>query len=166
MAVITGDFPPGPYEVTYKAASVGLMEGPIRHQQSVSALPIRASLWGQNVLDYIVQGGGVFAVIMLKEWNTNTKALMHPFNASMGIFPKAGMLINQYFGSLVLTALAGTPAATEGPVTRTYPLAGILPSHTLDVVLGPVERNVPVVVCALPEPESVGSKDVKYFTDT
>lgn len=165
MAVITGDFPPGPYEVTYKSASVGLMEGPIRHQQSVIALPIRASLWGQNIIDYIVQGGGVFAALVLKEWNTNTKALMHPFNASMGIFPEAGKLINPFFGELVLTALTGTPAATEGPVTRTYPICGLLPGHNVDVTLGPVERNVPVVVCALPEPDST-SKRPKYFTDT
>lgn len=166
MAALTGDFPPGPYQVTYKAQSVGLMEGPIRHQQNVMGLPIRSSLWGQNIMDYIIQGGGVFAVIILKEWNTNSKALMHPFDASHGIFPVSGMLMNPFTGALVLTALAGTPAATEGPVTRTYPLAGILPGHNLDIALGPVERNVPVVVCALPEQDSANTGKPKYFTDT
>lgn len=166
MAVITGDFAPGPYQVTYKGQAVGLMEGPIRHQQNVIALPIRASLYGQNIIDYIVQGGGVFAVLVMKEWNTNVKALMHPFDASHGIFPLTGTLINTFFGSLVLTALAGTPAATEGPVTRTYPISGLLPGHNLDITLGPVERNTPVVVCALPEVNGATTGQPKYFTDT
>lgn len=165
MAAITGDFPPGPYEVTYDGNAVGLMEGPIRHQQSYGALPIRASLWGQNIIDYIAQGAAVFAVLVLKEWNTNTKAMMWPFNASTGIFVEAGMLINQYAAPLVLTALTGTPAATEGPVTRTYPLAILSPGHNKDVILGPVERNTPIVMAVLPEADGV-SKRAKYFTDT
>lgn len=167
MAVITGDFPPGPYQVTYKATDIGLMEGPIRHQQNIIALPIRASLWGQNIIDYIVQGGGVFVIIVVKEWDAGSKAFMHPYDAgSHGIFPITGVLINTFFGALVLTALAGTPAATEGPVTRTYPLAGLMPGHNIDVVFGPVERNVPVVAAVLPEQNSTQVGQPKFFTDT
>lgn len=166
MAVITGDFPPGPYQVTFKSNAVGLMEGPIRHQQSIIGLPIRASLYAQNILDYIIQGGGFFAVMVLKEWNTNSKSLMWPFNASHGIVPVVGQLINQYYGALVLTALTGTPAATEGPVTRTYPIAGLLPGHNLDITLGPVERNVPVVITCLPEITGATVGSATYFTDT
>lgn len=166
MAVITGDFPPGPYEVTYKSQVVGLMEGPIRHQQNLIASPIKPSLYGQNIIDYIIQGMGVFAVIVLKEWNTNSKALMWPFNASHGIGPLTGTLYNTFTGQLVFTALAGTPAATEGPVTRTYPFAGLLPGHNLDIALGPVERNVPIVITALPEQNSTTVGQPKYFTDT
>lgn len=166
MAVIGGDFPPGPYTVTYKGASIGLMEGPIRHQQNIIALPIRCSLYSQSVIDYVVQGGGVFIVLTLKEWNTNAKAAMHPFNASHGIFPLTGTLINTFFGELVLTALAGTPAATEGPATRTYPIAGILPGHNLDISLGASERNVPLVLTCLPEQNSTTVGQPKFFVDT
>lgn len=166
MATITGDFPPGPYQGTYNAQSIGLMEGPIRHQQSPIGLPIRASLWGQNILDYIIQGGGVFVVLVLKEWNTNTKLVMHSQNASHGIFMEAGKLYNTFCYQLVLTALAGTPAATEGPVTRTYPYCAVLPGHNIDVTLGPVERNVPVVLAVLPEQDSTNTGRAKYFTDT
>jgi hypothetical protein len=173
MAVITGDFPPGPYTATYDCTlnsgavtDVGLMEGPLRHQQNIVALPIYASLWGRHVIDYVVQGGGVFVVAVMKEWDAGSKALMWPFNASHGIFPIVGELINTYFGQLVLTALAGTPAATEGPATRTYPICGLLPGHNLDITLGPTERNVPVVICALPEQNSLTVGQAKYFTDT
>ncbi len=166
MAVISGNFPPGPYNATFKATDVGLMEGPIRHQQSIIALPVRATLYAQNIINYILQGGGVFAVITVKEWDAGAKALMWPFNASHGIFPVVGQLIDQYFGALVLTALTGTPAATEGPVTRTYPISGLLPGHNLDITFGPMERNVPVVVTALPEINGTTVGSAKFFTDT
>ncbi len=174
MAVITGDFPPGPYQATFQQANlnagaatdIGLMEGPIRHQQNLIALPIRCSLYGQNIIDYIAQGGAVFAVAVVKEWDAGSKAFMHSFNAAHGIFPLTGTLINTFYGALVLTALAGTPAATEGPVTRTYPICGLLPGHNLDITLGPVERNTPVVICALPEQNSSTVGQPKYFTDT
>lgn len=173
MAVISGDFPPGPYTATYDctlnggaATDIGLMEGPIRHQQNVAALPIRCSLYAQNIIDYVVQGGGVFAIITVKEWDAGARALMWPFDASQGIFPLTGTLISSFFGQLVLTALAGTPAATEGPATRTYPYCGILPGHNLDITLGPTERNVPVVICALPEQNSSQVGQPKYYTDT
>jgi hypothetical protein len=165
MAVITGDFPPGPYQVTYKGTDIGLMEGVIRHQQNLIALPVRTSLYGQTIIDYIVQGGGVFAVLTVKEWDAGAKAVMWPFNASHGIMPITGTLLNTFFGELVLTALAGTPAATEGPVTRTYPIAGLLPGHNLDVTFGPVERNVPLVLTVLPEQNSNTVGQPKFFTD-
>lgn len=165
MAVITGDFPPGPYTVTYKGTTIGLMEGPIRHQQNLIASPIKAALYGQNIIDYIVQGMGVFAVIVIKEWNASTRALMWPVNTAPGIGALTGTLYNTFLGELVFTALTGTPAATEGPLTRTYPLAGLLPGHNLDVPMGPVERNVPVVVTCLPEQNSSTVGQPKYFTD-
>lgn len=166
MAALTGNFPPGPYQATFNGTGIGLMEGPIRHQQNIIGLPIRASLWGQHVIDYIMQGGGVFAVLVIKEWKAGSKAVLWPYNSSQGIFPVVGELMNQYFKALVFTALAGTPAATEGPVTRTYNLAALLPGHNLDVTFGPGERNVPIVLGMLPEQNSSTVGQAKYFVDT
>jgi hypothetical protein len=165
MAAITGDFPPGPYEVTWNGTSIGMMEGSIHHQQMVIGAPIRASLYGQTILDYILQGMFVNAVLVMKEWNAGSKAAMWPFNAVQGIVGEAGLLFNPLYKQMVMTALTGTPAATEGPVTRTYPLSGLLPGHNLDVTMGPEERNVPVAFTCLPEPDST-SKRCKFFTDT
>lgn len=166
MAVISGDFPPGPYQATFEGVDIGLMEGPIRHQQNIIALPIRAALWGQHVINYIMQGGGVFAVLTIKEWDAGSKAVLWPYNAAQGIYPVVGELLDQYFGPLVLTALAGTPAATEGPVTRTYPFAALLPGHNIDVTFSSGERNVPLVLGVLPEQNSTTVGQAKYFTDT
>jgi len=174
MAVITGDFPTGPYQATYAVAglnsgaatTLGLMEGPIRHQQNVIALPIYATLWGRHIIDYVFQGGGVFVIATVKEWDAGAKAFMWQYNAAMGIYPIVGELLNPYFGQIVLTALAGTPAATKGPATRTYPLSGLLPGHNLDITFGPTERNVPVLMCCLPEQNSSTVGSAKYYTDT
>lgn len=167
MASITSsaDLAPGPYTVTYKSNSIGLLEGPIRHQQDFSGIPMRAGIWGQTIFDYIIAAGAVFSVIAVKEWNTNSKALMWPFDTSHGIFPNAGKFLSTYAGSLVCTALTGTPAATEGPATRTYPLAVLLPGHRLDITMGVAERNTVVVLCALPEQDGSNVGQAKFFTD-
>lgn len=166
MAAITGDFPPGPYEVIWNGNSIGMMEGSVRAGQQVIGLPVRASLYGQTILDYILQGGFYSIALVMKEWNANAKAAQWQFGSTPGIVNEAGLLFNPLYKQMVLTALAGTPAATEGPATRTYPLCGLLPGHNLDITMGPEERNVPVVFGVLPEPESGGSKKTKYFTDT
>lgn len=142
------------------------MEGPIRHQQNIIALPVRASVWGQHVINYIMQGGGVFIVLTIKEWDAGSKAILWPYNASQGIFPVVGELMDTYFKQLVLTALPGTPAATEGPVTRTYPFTAILPGHNLDVTFSAGERNIPLVLGVLPEQNSTTVGQTKYFTDS
>lgn len=160
------DLPPGPYTATYNGQSVGAMEGPIRHQQDFSAIPIRTGLWGQTIIDYIIAGFGVFAVLVLKEWDTDSKLAMWPFNASHGLGVEGGKLLATFAKSLVLTALPGTPAATEGPVTRTYPLAILLPGHRLDITMGIAERNTTVVMCALPEQDGSNVGVPKFFTDT
>lgn len=166
MAAINPAIPSGPYSATWNGNDIGLFEGPIRLQQSLIGLPVRASQWGQTIIDYIIQGGGYFGVIVVKEWTTNIKSFMWPFGSTLGIVDEPGKLFSAYCQALVLTALTGTPAATYGPVTRTYPLCATLPGHNLDFVFGPMERNTVVAVGILPEPASQGSRKAKFFTDT
>jgi hypothetical protein len=173
MAVIGGDLAIGPYTGAYtrsaasiSAASIGLMEGPIRTQQNVIGLPIRASLYAQTVIDYVLQGMGCFLVFTLKEWNATTRDIMWPFDStSDGISAVSGQLLSQYAGSLVFTAVPDTPAETEGPATRTFHYAALLPGHNLDVAKGAVERNVTIVMAILPQAtNTVGN--TKFYTDT
>ncbi len=168
MAAITGDFPTGPYTATWNGNSIGLLEGVIRHTQSPIALPIRAGLYGQTIIDYILQGAGMFVTVIIKEWNANTRAALWPYGTNEGIVHEAGVLIGAgaYAKALVLTAVAGTPAAVEGPATRTYPLTFPLPGHNLDMTFGAVERNIPVVFGVLPEDNSGGDQKLIFFTDT
>lgn len=166
MAAITGDFPTGPYDVTFNGNSIGLMEGSILVQSQFIAAPVRASKYGQTVIDYLIQGGAEFVALVLKEWNANTKAAMWQAGSGLGRVREAGVLMGAgaHAKSLVLTALANTPAATEGPATRTYPLSLLLPGHMLSAPFGAEERNIALVFAVLPEIDSGAT--LKWFTDT
>lgn len=166
MAVITGDFPTGPYDVTWNGNSVGLMEGSIRCQSQFIADAIRASRYGKTVLEWINQGGAEFVALAIKEWNANAKAAMWQAGSGLGRVREAGTLMGAggYAKPLVLTALANTPAAVEGPATRTYPFTILLPGHTLDSPFGAEERITPLVFVTLPEIDSGAA--LKFFTDT
>lgn len=166
MAAINPSIPSGPYSATWNGNDIGLFEGPIRLQQNLIGLPVQASQWGQTVIDYIIQGAGYFGVVTVKEWTTAAKAFMWPFGSTQGIVDEPGKLFSAYCQALVLTALAGTPAATYGPVTRTYNLVATLPGHNLDITCGPMERNVVVAVAVLPEPSTGGSRKARFLIDT
>jgi hypothetical protein len=83
MAVINPAIPSGPYSATWGTVggnegavrNCGLFEGPIRWQQNAIGLPIRASQWGQTIIDYVMQGAGYFAVVVVKEWGTDSRRL-------------------------------------------------------------------------------------------
>jgi hypothetical protein len=163
MVAINPAIPSGPYSATWAGNDIGLFEGPVRLQQSLFGLPVRASQWGNTIIDYIIQGGGYFGVIVVKEWTTASRAFMWPFGSTMGIVDEPGRLFSAYCQPLVLTALASTPAATYGPVTRTYALTATLPGHNLDIVAGPMERNVVVAIGILPEPSG---RKARFLVDT
>lgn len=170
MAVLSPSIPSGPYTATWvidgSARDIGLFEGPIRLQQNLIGQPVMAHQWGRTIIDYIMQGAGCFGVIVIKEWTSYTKKFIWPFGSTHGIVDEPGKLFSGYCAQLVLTAVSGTPAATLGPVTRTYPYVATLPGHNLDITLGPTERNVVVAVAVLPEPSAQGSYKAKFFTDT
>jgi len=166
MTVINPAIPAGPYTFTWNGNDIGLTEGPARMQQSPFGLPVRATQWGDTIIDYILRGGGYFAVIVVKEWTTNSKLFMWPFGSNQGVIDEPGRLFSSYCQALVMTALANTPAATYGPVTRTYHYCATLPGHNLDIQAGPQERNVVVALGVLPQPNSGGSYKAKFFTDT
>jgi hypothetical protein len=167
---VGGSFATGAYDATWVISStprdIGLMEGPIRLQQNVNGIPIRATQWADTIIDYILRGAGCFGVVVLKEWTTYTRTFMWPYGSTMGIVDEAGKKFSDYASQLVLTAQANTPAATLGPVTRTYPYCAVLPGHNLDKPLWAGPRDIVVALGFLPEPASGGSRKAKFFTDT
>lgn len=177
---VGGSFSIGAYDLTYvcsnlvrnvgdsSAHDIGLTEGPIRLQQNVNGLPIRATQWADTIIDYVMRGGGAFGVVVLKEWTQYTRFFMWPFGSTMGIVDEPGRKFSDYCSQLVATAQANTPAATLGPVTRTYPYLACLPGHNLDMALHAGARDIVVAVGVLPAPQDGGSNKRKavFFTDT
>lgn len=171
MPSVANTISSGAYDVTYVMADqstqgIGLTEGPIRLQQNVNGLPIRATQWGDTIIDYILRGGGCFGVIVVKEWTAYVKRFLWPFGSTMGIVDEPGVKFSNYCAQMVLTAQANTPAATLGPVTRTYPYLAVLPGHNIDMALWAGPRDIVVAVGVLPEPSSSGSRKAKFYSDT
>lgn len=160
----------GAYDATYYISGsnrdIGLFEGPIRLQQNVNGLPVRASQWGDTIIDYIIRGAGCFGVLVLKEWTTYTKSFMWPYGSTMGIVDEAGKKFSDYCQALILTAQANTPAATLGPVTRTYNYVATLPGHNLDMPLHAGMRDIVVAVGILPAPTGASNRKALFYTDT
>ena len=163
-------FATGAYDGTWviqsTPQSIGLFEGPVRLQQNINGLPYRATQWGDSIIEYVLRGGGCFGVCVIKEWTTYTKTFMWPFGSTMGIMPEAGVLFSAYCAQLVLTAQANTPAATLGPVTRTYPYCAVLPGHNIDMPLWAGPRDIVLALGFLPDPSTGGSRKARFFVDT
>ena len=178
MPLISTSIASGAYNITYVINSsvrdIGLTEGPIRLQQNINGIPVRSTQWGDAIIDYILRSGGAFGVLVIKEWTDYTKYFMWPFGRTsgspglgdFGAVPEAGVKFSDYCSQLVLTAEANTPAATLGPVTRTYPYVATLPGHNLDVPFVAGMRDIVCAVGVLPSPYTTGSRKARFFTDT
>jgi len=161
----------GPYTVDYTPAggektAVGLLEQHITMNQPAFAQDVMASRYAESVIDGIYRGGNVFVQLILKEWKTGSKNVMWPFDATLGQSGKIGRAMSDIAGSLLLTAIAGTPAANNGPATRTFPLACFSPGHNKEVLFGNVERNVPIIMQCYPAEVTPGDSELQWFSDT
>ena len=156
----------GPYTATYNGNDVGLIEGVWRHQQTAEAADIRSGRFGDSVIDGIYRGGNCFAVAVFKEWTANIRRMLWPFDTVLGDSGKHGRSMVDMSSVLLLTAIAGTPAATAGPATRSFPRAIFSPGHNKEVLLGNEERNVPIVFRCYPTVVTPGDTDLRWYTDT
>lgn len=173
QSLINPAIPSGPYTATWNGLNIGLFEGPIRLQQRLEGIPVRASQWGQTIIDWVLQGGGCYGLLVIKEWTANTKRFMWPFGngisnaADLGLMPRPGRVLSQYCAPIVFTALTGSQAATYGPVTRTYPYVTVLPTHNLEFILAAMERNVVIAVACLPVIDTGDATgQARFYTDT
>jgi len=161
-----GTFATGSYHASYKTNALGLLEGSPREQMVSHAQDVRASQYGDSVIDGVYRGGDCFVILTVKEWISASKVAMWPFNADLGLSGIIGRLSADIAGALLLTAITGTPAATAGPATRSYPLAILMPEFTREITFGTEERNVMLTFRCLPTEVSANTAQLRWFTDT
>ena len=171
-------FAAGPYAATYDtdgaagdpagkgqgARDLGLVEGVRRWQRVLEARPVKSDAFGDGVIDGVYRGGQCFCLMTFKEWTDAVKDALWPFGAAFGEMGSVGRLLTDLAGVLTLTAAADTPAAAAGPVTLTFGKAILSPGHNSQVVLGDVERDVPVVFRCFPYVNGQGK--VTWFEET
>jgi hypothetical protein len=146
-----GTFGIGQYSATFNANAMGLTtsEGvKVRYRPSVQKIN-NTNLYGDTLIDGIYRGiEGVQILMTAKEWKTAVFAAIWPFGGGTtfdGTLGTVGALISSKALTLVLSAVTGTPAYTNGPVTLTAVGAILSGDNDIEFMMGPTEREIPIV---------------------
>lgn len=135
----------GKYAVTLAASSVGQTADGITLSHSVSKRLITGDNFADTVQDAIFRGMNMFTAYRLMEYNaTAARATFWPYGSSyLNMSVVIGTLDSANAGQLVLTALAGTPAAAA-PATVTLPLCILAEDFDVELLFAPDLREVPI----------------------
>lgn len=134
----------GPYSATWDSNDLGnTMEG-FRIVQSVSKQTLIVDAYGDSVIDGVYRGGNVSVILTAVDWaKIETAGCLFPYGDGVpgivGRMDVASALVK----SLVLTATAGTPAATN-PATWTAASTIISENHRNDHQYAAVVRQLPI----------------------
>lgn len=128
--------------------AVGQIHERITIRRNRKTTDIRVDELAQTVVDAIYAGQDLFVHMVFKEWTTVLKALLNPdgVNTSTGApdwsaLGLPGTLDQDKAGQLVLTPLAGTPAATNG-ATYTFSKCILAPGHDVESLHGSDVENI------------------------
>lgn len=164
MAFANANFAAGPYTMTYDGTTVGLLNSDgIRHFQRGKRKLITVNQHGQTPVDGIEQGVEAFLQLTFKEWNAKTRLAMWPWSATLGQLGTVGVLTTSLTKAIVLTAVAGTPAASIGPATITYPYATLAEENDVGFLMACDERDIPILFRLLPD---YNSGTPRFFVTT
>lgn len=158
-----GDFAPGYYAMTYNGNDTGLVKDTRRLRRRSRAAPITADKYGDSIIDGAYRGGDCFLLCTFIEWNANVRAVLWPFNADFGVMGQCGRLMTDLAKEMVLTAEAGSPAATEGPATITASKAILAPENDVEVLFGNDSRDIPVLLQLYPYQDT---SVIRWFATT
>lgn len=139
----------GAYTATWNSVALGIFEGdeglPALEGPDAKSEPVNnTSLYGKMTIDEIYQGVDYFMSFTCLEWRAGVTAAFHPYSATMGVVGVIARLLYDLSSPLVLTVVAGTPAAVTGPTTLTANKAFPVPGFTPRVRFGPTLRRTPL----------------------
>lgn len=118
-------------------------------EHSYKAEPIaNTDSYAKSTVDAIYQGADWFASMTCQEYKAGTIAAWWPFS-TLGRMGVIGRLLYDLSLPLVLTAVAGTPAATS-PATLTATRSILAPGFGTRILFGPTLRTVPLRFQLLP----------------
>lgn len=163
-----GTFGIGQYTAAISSTDLGLTtsEGwKLRYRPAKKKIN-DTNLYGDTLIDGIYLGmEGVQLMTTFKEWKAGMLGTLWPYGAAAfdGTLGTIGVLDSSLASTIVLTAVTGTPAATNGPVTLTCHQCILSPDNDIEVLLAPDERNVPVLFDLL---LSNVSSTLRFFTKT
>jgi hypothetical protein len=146
-----GTFGIGQYTSTYNSVTLGLTTSEgfrVRYRPSIEAIN-DTNLYGDCLIDGIYRGiTGVQLVATFMEWKADVTIALWPYGANAafdGTLGTIGTLQSSFAKTMVLSAVSGTPAYTNGPVTLTALGAILSADNDIEILMGPTKRNIPIV---------------------
>ena len=135
----------GRYNVTLGGSTVGQLADGIRLEHTVYKEDIRGDNFMQQIQDALFHGQDMSAAYELIEYNaTSARAAFWPYGSGyLNQSVVIATLDTANAGQLILTALAGTPAAAT-PASMTFPLAILQKNFPLGILFSPRLRRVPI----------------------
>lgn len=167
----------GPYTATWgnPALNIGITEDGFETEETHFSEPIRGDNLGDTLQDEVLRGGDVFVNFILQEYGNAKLALgngggigpiFHPHNTTLGKIGQVGRLGTSIAAPLVLTAVAGTPAAAN-PATITFSLATLASNFPIRLLYASRHRKVPMRMVSYPcttSPADPASEATHYAT--
>ena len=135
----------GQYTVTLGASTVGQIQEGIKISHAFFVQHITGDAGAQTVQDGVFQGSECFAEYMLMEYNaTAARAAFWPYGSNwLATTAQVGDLVSGFTAQLVLTALAGTPAAST-PASITLPYCILRENFPVSILFHPSLRTIPI----------------------
>ncbi len=159
-------FTAGKYDGTLAAGALGQTADGVKTTHEVSKQLIIGDNFGDGVQDAVYRGMNMFVDFTLLEFEAaKAQAAFWPYNATiyaMGVIGRTdvatvhGSSQANIATQLVFTALANTPAALDtAPATFTFPTAILRENFPVEILCGPVAREVPISMRIYPNPSGV-----------
>lgn len=150
----------GRYVGTYNAVDVGITENGYELQQdSAHQLVSPSDAYGDSVLDLVYRGGNVHLQFESKAYKSGSITPFWPWGA-LGAMGTIGRLGSDVGAAMLLTATAGTPAATS-PANLTANKSILAENFPARLLFSSVLRTVPVRLRCLPY--DAGAGVIKWF---
>lgn len=152
-----GVWTPGEFTMTYNAVACGMATSGGKnlrfrtHERQIKD----TDRYGDTRIDGIYRGIDAYLVVTFKEWNAAVRSLIWPwsvpatpvFDGKLGLI---GQVAFDVAKAIVLTPVALTPAAVLTGQTFTASKAKLAPENDINILMGPDERDVPVIFDLLP----------------
>lgn len=162
-----GTFVPGHYAMTYNGTSVGIIEYTnygLRGRFSEQPLN-NSSQYGDTLFDSVYRGWNWTLMVTFREWSATTKSVFGlwtgaALNGTLGLIGQLGTGVAK---QIVLTPQALSPAAVNAGGTFTAAQAKLSAANDITFLLGPINRDVPVLFDLLPY-DDAGT--IRHYTIT
>src|SRR5436305_10663162 len=159
-------FAVGQYTVSWNSVSLGIFKGeaglPTIKQKNFTLVVDNSDAYGKTPIEGFDLGAEFQFQGTLLEWKAGPIALLWPFAAALGQLGIIGQSLTGLAKSLVLTAVAGTPAAAQGPATITAASTLLATNFNIDLIFGPALPELPILCYVWPSVITT----ITFFTKT